>query len=969
MAGDYRAVNVGRAIIYTSSHLLPSLLLCPFPVASTVTQMGRRQRMTRRTVSSLYGCLVAAWLLLAAFFGWRVLDSVRNPTPELIVDDELRIGPNPLSFSPTVLSDWVGHRVIRAGGVPVSDRAAMRAALRRPPYDLVLQTPSGQHLRVLWMFRANAPRVELDPDGVVRAPPSPAIESTGLRPGDRITRVGGEVLGSSRLPDLRGYRGLLRLDVERSGLPFTVVLEPFDWRVPVVELGAAIAFGLIGVVAFRLRPDTLSAWAFLWFTLCCSALWLLRAVPFWSKDSWERQLQLGLRLLLPAATIYLLVCFSPLRRLGWSSARAVGLAVAATAALAVWHAVAYPQFVWVGGLAGVPGRIWLLLMLGLALAGLASDLLVRAARGSLPAIDRQRGHALRLAVAAGFLPLTIALALRLEPRFPYELTALLFPLVLAYTTVRHNIFQFNHLLLEGMVYGTLLLGLGVAAAVLVAGVVPLVRGVLGSVLGDVQHTWLTFAVVGGATLAALPLHARVRERLDQWFERSSLDERSLAQDVDVDTLSMSSPREYCERIIDRFAKLVGVADVRILVRHPETGAWWLAAASRLELPGPRLEECGPLFAAVVEGRELVRDVLEEDLTATQSEAPLVRAMNALGASLVFPLVVSGEVWGALTVGEKQDATNFSFGELRSIRRLARECALGLYQAHLLFGPGDERSPPLVTLRDLLHRQPASVGPYRIDRLVGEGGMAMVYRAERVGSSEPAVAVKVLHRTGEPDPAMLLRFDREARILERLRHPNVVEMLDHGIEPEPYLVVEYFSRGTLRDLLRQRKYLSEQEAWRCVLDVAAGLSAALRLGVVHRDVNPRNVFLAEDGRAKIGDFGIAHWEGATTLTATDQMIGTPGYLSPEGCRGGGVDWRADQYALGVVLYELLAGKRPYRGARVLEVLAMHLHGDLPNVREVRPDVSTRTAQAIQRMMAKRPEERFASYEELGEWSRG
>jgi serine/threonine-protein kinase len=127
-----------------------------------------------------------------------------------------------------------------------------------------------------------------------------------------------------------------------------------------------------------------------------------------------------------------------------------------------------------------------------------------------------------------------------------------------------------------------------------------------------------------------------------------------------------------------------------------------------------------------------------------------------------------------------------------------------------------------------------------------------------------------------------------------------------------------------------------------------------------------VFVADDGRAKIGDFGIAQWEGATTITAQNQMIGTPGYLSTEACRGGRVDWRSDQYALGVVLYELLAGKRPFRAGRVLELLAMHLHAEVPDVRALRSGVSQRTVEAIARMMAKRPEDRFATYEEIAAW---
>lgn len=919
--------------------------------------------MTRRAVSRLYRLLVPIWLLCAAFFVWRSVSSVRHPMPELVFDRALRVQANAMSNAPEAFAEWRGDRLLAVGGVPVRDRAELRRNLRRPPYELTLQPIDGAPpRRVQWIFAPRAPAVDLDGDGVVRdARDGGGLVGAGLASGDRVLAVNGEPWAAGELPRLGGFQGApLRLDVRRGGETLAVVFEAFDWRVYAAELAAGLAFGMIGLVAFRLRPDTLSAWAFLWFSLCCSALWLARAVPFWSKVPWERHLLLGWRLLLPVATVYLLLCFSPLRRLGWRASRVAATTAAVAMLLVVWNRWLYPEIASAGVLTGVPARVWLLLMLVLVLAGITSELWVRWAGAALPAIDRQRGHALRLAAGAGFLPLTLAWLFGLEPRFLWELTALLFPLVLAYTTVRHNIFQVQHLLLEGLVYGALLLGVGFGAAGLVAGVVP----VANALLGDAQRPWVTFAMVGGATLAALPLHARVRTRLGRRFASSPLDEQEIATDVELSTLSVSSPRSYCERMLERLAGLIGSTDVNILVRHPETDAWWLAASSRRELPGPRLDECEPLFAALVEKqRELERDVLEEDLTATRGEVRVVRAMYELGATLAFPLVVGGEVWGALTVGDKTDATNYSLGDLRAMRRLARECALGLYQAHLLFGLGDERSPQPVPLGDLLHRMPQVVGPYRLERLLGEGGMAMVYLAQRDGVP---VAVKVLHRSGRFDAPLLARFEREARILERVRHPRVVELLDHGVEPEPYLVVEYFARGTLRDLLRQRRWLGEDEAWRLLLGVAAGLEAALEHGVVHRDVNPRNVFVADDGGVKVGDFGIAQWDGATTLTSHQQMIGTPGYLSPEACRGSRVDWRSDQYALGVVSYEMLAGKRPFRAARVLEILAMHLHAEVPDVRQVRTGISARTAEAIRRMMAKRPEERFASYEELRRW---
>jgi serine/threonine-protein kinase len=134
-------------------------------------------------------------------------------------------------------------------------------------------------------------------------------------------------------------------------------------------------------------------------------------------------------------------------------------------------------------------------------------------------------------------------------------------------------------------------------------------------------------------------------------------------------------------------------------------------------------------------------------------------------------------------------------------------------------------------------------------------------------------------------------------------------------------------------------------------------------VVHRDVKPRNIFLDELDQAKIGDFGIARVEDGTTLTTHPHRMGTPAYMSPEACAGRQLDWRSDQYSLGVTLFELLTGERPFKGQHVGQIIAQHLAADAPRVEALRPDLCAGIGDVVARMMAKKPERRFSSYQEL------
>ena len=263
--------------------------------------------------------------------------------------------------------------------------------------------------------------------------------------------------------------------------------------------------------------------------------------------------------------------------------------------------------------------------------------------------------------------------------------------------------------------------------------------------------------------------------------------------------------------------------------------------------------------------------------------------------------------------------------------------------------------------------------YRLGRLLGWGGMGMVFEAEHV-TIRRQIAVKLLHSTFIDLQDAAKRFEREAVTAGRLRHPNCVEVSDFGQLDDGalYLVMELLTGRSLGDLLDDCDRLAPARAIHVVRQVLRGLAHAHSLGVVHRDIKPDNVFLIErDGDAdfvKLLDFGIAKLvgdaaAGMSQLTQTGTAVGTPSYLAPEQVFGGSLDGRADLYSTTVVLYEMISGRTPFSGDAVA-VVKQHLTADPPPITEVAPDVevSPYLAGVIERGLAKSPDDRYASAEE-------
>ncbi|MGW6392410.1 Stk1 family PASTA domain-containing Ser/Thr kinase [Streptomyces sp. NPDC055103] len=247
------------------------------------------------------------------------------------------------------------------------------------------------------------------------------------------------------------------------------------------------------------------------------------------------------------------------------------------------------------------------------------------------------------------------------------------------------------------------------------------------------------------------------------------------------------------------------------------------------------------------------------------------------------------------------------------------------------------------------------GRYRVDARIAVGGMATVYRAVDT-RLDRVLALKVMHPALATDAAFVERFIREAKSVARLAHPNVVGVFDQGAEGAyVYLAMEYVAGCTLRDVLRERGALAPRAALDILEPVLAALGAAHRAGFVHRDMKPENVLIGDDGRVKVADFGLVRAVGSATAT-TGSVLGTVSYLAPEQIEHGTADTRADVYACGVVLYEVLTGGKPHAGDTPAQVLYQHLHTDVPAPSATVPGLAVELDELVAAATARNPEVR-------------
>lgn len=256
------------------------------------------------------------------------------------------------------------------------------------------------------------------------------------------------------------------------------------------------------------------------------------------------------------------------------------------------------------------------------------------------------------------------------------------------------------------------------------------------------------------------------------------------------------------------------------------------------------------------------------------------------------------------------------------------------------------------------------GRYRILKSIGRGGMADVYLAKDLILDNEEVAIKVLRTNYQTDQIAVARFQREARAMAELNHPNIVSIRDIGEEDgQQFLVMEYVDGSDLKKHIQDHAPLSNNEVVRIMEEVLSAMTLAHQQGIIHRDLKPQNILLTKDGTVKVTDFGIAVAFAETSLTQTNSMLGSVHYLSPEQARGSKATVQSDIYAMGIMLFEMLTGHIPYDGDSAVTIALQHFQKPLPSIIDENKNVPQALENVVIKATAKRLSDRYASTFEM------
>jgi serine/threonine-protein kinase len=257
--------------------------------------------------------------------------------------------------------------------------------------------------------------------------------------------------------------------------------------------------------------------------------------------------------------------------------------------------------------------------------------------------------------------------------------------------------------------------------------------------------------------------------------------------------------------------------------------------------------------------------------------------------------------------------------------------------------------------------------YQIIELLGQGGMSSVYRAWDP-KLRRNVAVKIIHPHLSENPRFVRRFGAEAAAVARLRHPNIRQVFDFDHDGETfYMILEFLPGETLKERLAGLRQMGQlmplAETISITQQICSAVAYAHKNGVIHRDIKPANVVISPQGEAVLTDFGIAKMVGTEQFTATGSMVGTAAYISPEQVEGKPVDHRADIYAIGVMLFEMVSGYPPFEADSMMALMQKHVHEAVPNLRERKPDLNLKLIAIIEKALAKNPNKRYQKADQI------
>jgi serine/threonine protein kinase len=255
--------------------------------------------------------------------------------------------------------------------------------------------------------------------------------------------------------------------------------------------------------------------------------------------------------------------------------------------------------------------------------------------------------------------------------------------------------------------------------------------------------------------------------------------------------------------------------------------------------------------------------------------------------------------------------------------------------------------------------------YEIKQLIATGGMAAIYRAVNATTGQ-TVAIKILHGHLAQDRDFITRFEREARAAADLKHDNIIDVIGYGeTEGVYYIAMEFVEGKSLKELINAVKFMPHDIALAIAYEICRGIEHAHQKGVVHRDIKPANILIANSGLLKITDFGLAQAQDLTSITVTGAIVGTPAYMSPEQAAGKKIDTRSDLFSLGVVLYEMITGSKPFQGESYSSVIHAILTIPAPKPTNVNPTVSEEVSNILQKMLQKDADKRYQNVNQVSD----
>lgn len=259
----------------------------------------------------------------------------------------------------------------------------------------------------------------------------------------------------------------------------------------------------------------------------------------------------------------------------------------------------------------------------------------------------------------------------------------------------------------------------------------------------------------------------------------------------------------------------------------------------------------------------------------------------------------------------------------------------------------------------------TIKDYEIKQLIATGGMAAIYRAIQTSTGK-TVAIKILHGHLAQDKDFITRFEREARAAAALKHENIIDIFDYGhAEGVYYIAMEFVEGKSLKELINAVKFIPSEIALAIVYEICRGLEHAHQKGVVHRDIKPANILIANDGSVKITDFGLAQAQDLTSITVTGALVGTPAYMSPEQAAGRKIDTRSDLFSLGVVIYEMITGTKPFLGESYSSVIHAILTAPAPRPLEANPTMDEEVSRLIEKTLKKDPDQRYQNITQISD----